>query len=173
MRLLRQYSWLVCLACVVVIVLFVTLVPQPTRGLYLLHRTRTAHKMEGECRRLFEAIFRDAFPSCRPAFLHNPRTGHNLELDGWNPRLKIAFEYNGAQHYFYNPFFHADVRAFEQMQARDAFKRAVCAREGITLITIPYTVRLHELEDYIRSRLATSASSSVRQAVTADGSATK
>jgi len=153
LRRARQYSWLVGLLCVVSILVFITAVPHDGRGLYLLHRSKTHLKMENECRRHFESLFHEAFPSCRPDFLANPKTGHNLELDGFNPRLRLAFEYNGSQHYFYNPFFHADEQAFEQMQDRDELKRALCEQAGITLITIPYTIRIHELEGYIRSRL--------------------
>lgn len=154
MRWARQYSWLIGLLSVVFILFFITSIPHDgRRSLYLLHRQKGNLKMESECRRIFEAIFQDGFPSCRPSFLLHTKTGHNLELDGFNPRWKVAFEYNGAQHYFYNPFFHTDERAFEQMQARDVLKRALCEKEGIRLITIPYTVRLRDLESYIREQL--------------------
>lgn len=154
MRSLRQYSWLVGALCVVSILLFVAFVPRDgSGGLFLLHRQKAHLKMESECRRHFEAIFQDEFPSCRPSFLLNTQTGHNLELDGFNPRLKVAFEYNGSQHYFYNPFFHATERAFEKMKERDELKRTLCDRAGIRLITIPYTVREHEIGAYIRDQL--------------------
>jgi hypothetical protein len=112
--------------------------------------------MESECRLIFEAIFQEEFTSCRPSFLLNAETGHNLELDGFNSRLNVAFEYNGSQHYFYNPFFHTDEHAFEKMKERDKLKRVLCKKAGIQLITIPYTVRIHDLGAYIRNQLAKS-----------------
>ena len=139
--------------CIVLTILFATFVPNVGRGLYLPPVKKTSLKMETECRSHFEAIFQDEFASCRPSFLLNEKTGHNLELDGFNERLKIAFEYNGSQHYFFSPFFHTSEAAFEKMKQRDELKRRLCVKEGIQLITIPYTVRSHELGTYIRSQI--------------------
>ena len=162
MRSLRQYGWLVGVACIVFVVCFVTHVPIEGSPLYLLHRQKANLKMENECRRHLEEIFQDEFPSCRPSFLMNAKTGHNLELDGFNPRLSVAFEYNGSQHYFYNPFFHKDERAFDAMQERDALKRRLCKSAGVHLLTIPYTVRAEELGPYIRRLVAESLPTRLR-----------
>ena len=151
---LRQYGWIIGVVCVVSIVCFITWVPHEGTPLYLMHRQKTNLKMESECRTHFEEIFQDEFASCRPSFLMNEKTGHNLELDGFNPRLKVAFEYNGSQHYFYNPFFHKDERAFEKMKERDELKRKLCKNAGIHLLTIPYTVRINDLGSYIRKLVA-------------------
>lgn len=154
MRSLRHHSWLIGLLCVGLVVLFVMLVPNDGRGLYLQPTVKKSNlKMETECRQHFEELFKDEFASCRPSFLKNEKTGHNLELDGFNERLKLAFEYNGSQHYFYSPFFHTDEHAFEKMKERDELKRRLCKKAGIQLITIPYTVRSHELGAYIGSKL--------------------
>jgi len=37
---------------------------------------------EGKCRRIIENLFGDEFPTKRPSFLKNPKTGKNLKLNG-------------------------------------------------------------------------------------------
>ncbi len=77
--------------------------------------------------------------------------GFSLELDGFNPSLNIAFEYNGIQHYEYSPFYHRNnVENFENQKLRDAKKIEYCRNNKIHLIIIPYTVKSNvELADFI------------------------
>ena len=105
---------------------------------------------EEECRKIFEDIFfPHAFPSTRPNFLKNPRTNRCLELDGYNEKLSLAFEYNGYQHYIFPNCFHTSKEQFEAQVWRDKFKTNLCKKHNIRLITIPYTVR--DLRTYIKS----------------------
>lgn len=68
--------------------------------------------------------------------------GFNLELDGYNQELNIAFEYNGIQHYEYSPFYHKENKLnFEKQRIRDAKKIEFCGNNKIHLITIPYTAK--------------------------------
>jgi hypothetical protein len=108
-------------------------------------------KGELECRRVIEEIFGKPFPKARPDILRNPVTGGeaNLELDCYNPELKIAVEYNGIQHYKYTPFFHKNKEAFHNQKYRDYMKRVMCRENGITLVEVPYTVKLQEIRGYI------------------------
>ena len=55
-------------------------------------------KWEKLARFYFENIFSAKFPKRKPSWLYE-YTGHILELDGYNSKLKIAFELNGPQHY--------------------------------------------------------------------------
>ena len=50
-------------------------------------------------RKAFESKFNKPFPKIKPKWLINPQTNYRLELDGFNEELKIAFEYQGMQHY--------------------------------------------------------------------------
>jgi hypothetical protein len=77
--------------------------------------------------------------------------GFSLELDGFNPELNIAFEYNGIQHYEYSPFYHRkNFENFEKQKLRDAKKIEYCRSQNIHLIVIPYTVKSNmELADFI------------------------
>jgi hypothetical protein len=110
-------------------------------------------KNEKRCREIFESIFGSPFPSVRPSFLKR-KNGKALELDGYNHKLKLAFEYNGVQHYKFSPIFHASPNDFRDQEQRDRDKRRMCAAAGVTLIEIPYTVKYEDLETFIRRRLS-------------------
>lgn len=115
----------------------------------------TDSKGEIKCRQILENIFKKPFSKNRPDFLRNKVTGniHNLELDCYNPQLKIALEYNGIQHYKHTPYFHKNKEAFYNQCYRDDMKRRLCKENDILLIEVPYTVKYDDLEDYILKSL--------------------
>lgn len=108
-------------------------------------------KGEAECRRVLQKIFGRPFISQRPDFLRNPVTGgeFNLELDCYNPEMKLAVEYNGIQHYKYTPYFHRNHDQFTNQKYRDDMKRRMCKDNGVYLIEVPYTVKLPDIEEFI------------------------
>lgn len=111
-------------------------------------------KYEEECRRIVEEIYQCSFPSVRPAFLKNPVTNKNLELDCYNEKLKIAVEYDGSQHARYNPHFHrGDKWKFIYQVKKDDWKNLMCEKEGVTLIRIPHYIPFEKLEPYIKKKL--------------------
>ncbi|MFJ8103913.1 hypothetical protein [Lysinibacillus sp. NPDC096212] len=89
---------------------------------------------EEKCRFILESIFKVVFEKDRKVL------GNNLELDGYNNELKMAFEYNGIQHYRYNNYFHKNREGFHAQIQRDEKKRSLCIEKGIILIEIPYTI---------------------------------
>jgi hypothetical protein len=105
-------------------------------------------------RAYLESRFKKSFPKSRPDFMVNPVTGskYNLELDCYNPELRLAVEYNGAQHYVFNTFFHKNKEAFYNQKYRDELKRLRCKELGITLIEIPYTED-RRLEQFLEQQL--------------------
>lgn len=108
---------------------------------------------EAECKRVLEKYFNKPFHKYRPNFLNNPITDNNLELDCYNEEVGLAVEYNGAQHYKYTPYFHKSKEAFHNQQYRDYIKRDLCKKNGIRLIEVPYTVKIHDIENYILGKL--------------------
>ena len=68
-----------------------------------------------------------------------PKTNYPAELDGYNDELKIAFEYQGIQHYEEGEKipFHTKETILET-QKRDVYKVQRCEELGIKLIIIPY-----------------------------------
>ena len=112
-------------------------------------------KGEVECRRVMMKIFDKPFYKARPRFLNNPVTfgTNNLELDCFNEELKIAVEYDGAQHYRFIPHFHKTEEAFMNQRYRDYMKDQMCKENGIVLIQVPYTVKIPDIENYLISKL--------------------
>jgi len=98
------------------------------------------------CRKYFEEIFQKKFPSLKPKWLRlNRKT--RLELDGYCEELKIAFEYQGHQHF-------GDVKLFKNMnlqtrQKYDRLKRSLCKKNNIILIEIPFTINYGDMGEYI------------------------
>jgi hypothetical protein len=117
-------------------------------------RPRKDSQGEIRCRQFLERYFKCAFPKRRPEFMVNPVTGSqfNLELDCFNESLKLAVEYNGAQHYQFIPFFHKNQEAFYNQKYRDELKRMRCREMGITLIEVPHTED-KRLEAYLEEQL--------------------
>jgi len=100
------------------------------------------------CRKIFEYIFKVKFPKFRPKWLVN-EFGNYLELDGYNEKLKLAFEYQGQQHYDYFPFFHKNHDKLERRKKNDQVKVKLCRNNEITLITIPYYIPYDNMQNYI------------------------
>ncbi|NVM53304.1 MAG: hypothetical protein HWN66_06335 [Candidatus Helarchaeota archaeon] len=100
------------------------------------------------CQKTFQMIFNKEFPKSRPNWLVNDR-GNQMELDGYNKEIAIAFEYQGEQHYQYHKFFHKSLKDFEERKANDKLKKELCEKNGITLIEVPYTVEYNQMQDYI------------------------
>lgn len=63
-----------------------------------------------------------------------------LRFDFYLPKLKIAIEYQGRQHYKPSDYFGGEA-AFHQLQKSDKLKREYCRKHGIRLIEISYKVR--------------------------------
>lgn len=106
-------------------------------------------RKEELCRQIISEIYRKPFVKVRPDFLRNPETGCNLELDCYNQELKIALEYNGAQHYMWPNFTGQSHAEFVEQVRRDMFKQKRCEEEGIYLIIVPYTIPEHLIRQYI------------------------
>lgn len=91
-------------------------------------------------------------------FLENSlqRFDFYLEFNG----NKFAIEYNGEQHYKYNPFFHGrDIEVFKKYQERDKRKKLYCEQNNIHLVIIPYTLAKEEIIAYINKLFSSSTTS--------------
>lgn len=106
-------------------------------------------KTESYVRKIFENIFDVKFNKTRPDWLKNPLTNRKLELDGFNPSINIAFKYNGPHHYK-NIWYSSDL---EKQQLCDKIKKEKCKEKNIILITIPYTIKYNNLENYITKKV--------------------
>ena len=119
-------------------------------------------KMERECCRIMEEIYRAPFVTVRPDFLSNPETGRNLEIDCYNHDLRIGLEYNGPTHYMWPNHTSQTYDQFIAQIRRDQYKLDACDAAGIYLITVPHNVPQHLLRDYITYYLPENVSSRMR-----------
>jgi hypothetical protein len=156
----KYYRWelFAVLSFIVFIVCYFLKENNEYKGLYydtslINKKKRGTKKHETECRRILESKFKLPFSSVRPNFLKNPKTGKNLELDMYSPHLKLALEYQGAQHRTYTPFFHKSIDDFNSQVERDNYKKQKCIDEGIDLICVPDTVKYEDLASYIDKEL--------------------
>jgi len=124
-------------------------------GEHTCYKNGKISKGEMFCKRAIEEIYKVPFYCVRPNFLKNPETGRNLELDMYNDSLKIAVEYNAAQHYIFPNSFHKTYEEFINQVRRDQFKVETCDQNGIYLITVPYNVPLEyeSIKKYIEYHL--------------------
>lgn len=97
---------------------------------------------------MIECFPNKTFERIRPEWLNK------LELDGYDPDLKLAFEYQGIQHFKYVPHFHREDGQFESQLARDVYKRECCIRMGIKLLEIPYMIKLDHVRAAVRKMVS-------------------
>lgn len=102
----------------------------------------TQWKTENMMRKLVSQIIPNlTFKHIRPDFLRN-ETGkdrrNNLELDFFCQEIKLAFEFNGRQHYVFTPFFHRTHDTFLEQKRKDELKVCLCENHGIYLISCPW-----------------------------------
>lgn len=127
------------------------------KGSWLLYdiqtskRSRRSRNGEEKTRSIIENMTGKPFPSVRPNFLKNPKTGRNLELDMYNSEYKIAIEYQGGQHIKYTPYFHRSYQDFLDLQERDRIKKILCEKNGIKLIYVDDSIK--DIEGYLRKKL--------------------
>ena len=78
-----------------------------------------------------------------------------LELDGFDENLGLAVEVQSPEHYEFNEFFRKDEDGFKLQQERDEAKVEACQKEGVTLITVPFTecVSMTNLFEFLKSEL--------------------
>ncbi len=84
------------------------------------------------------------------SWLQSPK-GSPMQLDRYYPDIKLGFEYQGAQHYRFNKYFHKTKKQFLYLQQCDTLKSQLCVVKGITLIHIRYDKSL--TREYLISRI--------------------
>ncbi|KKN65548.1 hypothetical protein LCGC14_0480740, partial [marine sediment metagenome] len=86
------------------------------------------------CRKFFEKIFKKPFPKSYLDWLIN-ENGNQMELDGYNKDLGLAFEYQGIQHR--KKAFDKTVEELHKIQREDAHKLKLCNENNMILFQIP------------------------------------
>jgi very-short-patch-repair endonuclease len=94
-------------------------------------------------------LLKDLFPNYRIESEY--LISNNLRLDFFIPALKLAFEFDGIQHFKFSNFFHKDKKHFEEAKERDRQKSKFCLEENISLIRIRYNEDL--TKDLLKERI--------------------
>jgi len=102
------------------------------------------------CRLVFEKVFGRKFPKKRPGWLKN-ENGFQMELDGYCEEFKIAFEYNGVQHYQTGAF-GVDEELLSKRKRDDERKIELCRINGVNLEVIDYRQQLGEIQQLISDK---------------------
>lgn len=112
-------------------------------------------KSEEIARTTFKQLFGGDFRKVRPNWLLNSR-GRRMELDGFEPSLGIAFEYQGRQHYENVGLYKMGDR-LAQRQADDQRKRELCKQNGVVLIELRWDQGYESFPELIRNQLGARA----------------
>lgn len=65
--------------------------------------------------------------------------GYHLEVDAYFPDLNLIVEYNGEQHYRYEPYVSKTYDRYLKTLENDEIKVQLCEQHGCDLMIIPYT----------------------------------
>lgn len=77
----------------------------------------------------------ECIDNARPAFLQSPDTGEPLEYDRYYPSHKVAFEFQGPQHFGPTKVY-ANQDQFRQTRRRDVMKRGLSSENEVILVMI-------------------------------------
>lgn len=111
-------------------------------------------KSEELARCAFEQIFQRKFIKSRPPWLRNEK-GRLMELDGFNPELKIAFEYQGRQHFeaLSHLIKDGDLGSYITKRLRDdQRKRDLCEKHGVYLFELTWEMKPEQFLSEIRAQ---------------------
>ena len=84
----------------------------------------------------------------KPIWNINPKTKKRLELDGYNTKSRIAFEFQGKQHYEDGVFYNDEIK-FSEIQYRDEVKLLNCEKNGVILLIIDDNFSLKQQEEFL------------------------
>ena len=113
-------------------------------------------KSQKKLQAILEDILQEKSITIRPEWLKNPKTGYNLEIDIYFPKLKLAVEYQGRQHF--EPVIFGKYGSetannnFIKQKARDNIKRKL-VRTAILDNKINYYIEVPYFEELVKKNI--------------------
>lgn len=93
---------------------------------------------------VIEELTSAKFVKIRPKWIIGPKK-YPLELDGYNENLKVAFEFQGTQHFYSNSkFYNNNEEIFKYRKLCDKIKKEKCKGLGILLLCPTYNLKRKE-----------------------------
>ena len=117
---------------------------------------RVKYSREEKVRRICEQLFYPLkFPSVRPEWLINHKTGKRMEIDLYNHNLNLAIECQGQQHNKYVTCVHKNYKEWLDMKNRDILKAAILRKRKIRLMYVPSIKKLPDelLEEFLMKNI--------------------
>jgi hypothetical protein len=106
---------------------------------------------EALCKTTFEQIFNSKFIKVKPDWLVN-KANNRMELDGYCSKYKIAFEYQGEQHFKKTYYNKENNKVLEKRIRDDRLKFRLCRENNIHLFIISYKDNMLELPELIKKK---------------------
>ena len=106
-------------------------------------------------RTTFEQIFRVRFYKERPQWLRNSR-GRQMELDGANLEIGVAFEYQGVQHFEIGNQYVKTEAELNQRRLDDEKKIELCLQNGMHLVVLTNSMERKDFPKEIQRQLENS-----------------
>jgi hypothetical protein len=129
---------------ILLIIIILALEKKNITGAYRSH-------LEHNVIEILENITGRRFYPAYPEWLKDPKTGVQLELDGYNEDLKLAVEVQGPGHY--RPYDAETILSYNERIERDKLKKKLCQDHGINLLQFDYRIPIYVARPYIISRL--------------------
>lgn len=102
-------------------------------------------KGERICRVALEQIFKTKFQKSKPIWLRNS-LGNRAEFDGYNEKLKLAFEHHGQYHYRVENYYTKNKDDLLTRHKNDKEKEKCALENGVKVLIIPEIFTLTPLE---------------------------
>lgn len=102
---------------------------------------------------LVRATLEEAFPGKLFERTRREPWMEGLELDGYNEELRLAFEYQGKQHYERVEHFQLTEDDFNAQLERDALTEERCLDEQVALLLISHKIKHRDLREHVRQEL--------------------
>jgi hypothetical protein len=99
-----------------------------------------AYKSEYSLYKLISYYFDDAVYQYKPSWIKR------MSIDIYIPRLLLAIEYQGQQHYESTEFFGKSFEDYSDRISRDTDKGELCQLNGVTLVYWPYSKEINVVE---------------------------